>query len=94
MTSTIENLHRATTAALAALHENTPDQRVRPEPYVAAIACYRLFVDRSYQRDLDESRVRRMVADFDRTLLGVIEVSDRGRVPRSVVAAYEAAHQA
>lgn len=50
----------------------------RPEPYVTALPARVLFVDGTYQRDLDERRVARMVAEFDPTLLGVLEVSDRG----------------
>jgi hypothetical protein len=46
--------------------------------YVRAIPASRLFVDSSYQRDANLPRVARMVAEFDVTRLGVLEVSDRG----------------
>jgi hypothetical protein len=46
--------------------------------YVGAIPASRLFVDSSYQRDANLPRVARMVAEFDVTRLGVLEVSDRG----------------
>jgi hypothetical protein len=49
-----------------------------PLPYVTAIRAANLIVDHTYQRDLDEARIARMVTDFDRRLLGVLEVSDRG----------------
>lgn len=50
-----------------------------PAPYIAALACRDLFADVTYQRDLDKHRRERMAGEyFDRTLLGVLEVSDRG----------------
>lgn len=49
----------------------------RPKPYVTALAAAKLFVDHSYQRTLDHRRVDKMVAEYDPTLLGVLEVSDR-----------------
>jgi hypothetical protein len=51
--------------------------RTRPALYVAALRAAVLFADSSYQRVLDDLRVQRMVDDFDPTLLGVLEVSDR-----------------
>ncbi|KXO95828.1 hypothetical protein AXK56_16595 [Tsukamurella pulmonis] len=44
----------------------------------AAIALDEMFVDRRYQRDLDERRARKIGADWDRRLVGIIDVSDRG----------------
>jgi hypothetical protein len=46
-------------------------------PYIAALRAGDLFADPAYQRDLDISRVERMRRELDRTLLGVIEVSER-----------------
>ncbi len=46
-------------------------------PYIAALRAGDLFADSAYQRDLDTARVERMGSEFDRTLLGVIEVSER-----------------
>lgn len=62
--------------SVTALTPATPAPR--PDPYVTAIECRHLIVDHTYQRDLDQRRVTKMVAEFDLTLLGVIEVSDRG----------------
>ncbi len=50
----------------------------RPKPYVTALPAAKLFVDHTYQRSLDQRRVDKMVAEYDPTLLGVLEVSDRG----------------
>lgn len=46
--------------------------------YVAALTVVQLFADRAYQRELDTHRVQRMVDAFDPSLLGIIDVSDRG----------------
>lgn len=46
--------------------------------YVDAIAVADMFVDRTYQRDLDVRRAHKMGADWDRRLAGVLDVSDRG----------------
>lgn len=47
-------------------------------PYVAVLAVDELLVDHTYQRPLDLGRVRRMADVFDRRLLGLLDVSDRG----------------
>lgn len=47
-------------------------------PYVDALPVSTLFADMAYQRPIDDLRVARMVDEFDVTLLGVLEVSDRG----------------
>lgn len=46
--------------------------------YVTALMAGELFADPAYQRDIDVRRVERMAVEFDRRLLGVLEVSDRG----------------
>lgn len=46
--------------------------------YIDAIAVDEQLVDKTYQRDLDEHRARKLAANWDRRLAGVIEVSDRG----------------
>lgn len=46
-------------------------------PYIAALRVGDLFADPTYQRDLDTARVDRMSNEYDRTLLGVLEVSAR-----------------
>lgn len=48
------------------------------ETYVAAIAPADCFVDQSYQRVLDVARARCITSGWDRRLVGLIEVSDRG----------------
>ncbi len=47
-------------------------------PYVAALRAGQLFTDATYQRPLDPARVRRMRAEFDTALLGIVDVSARG----------------
>ncbi|HEY2088541.1 MAG TPA: ParB/Srx family N-terminal domain-containing protein [Mycobacterium sp.] len=64
----------------------TPDPaETRPAPFVRAVPCSLLFVDHSYQRAADERRLRKMIAEFDETRLGVLEVSDRGDGKYAVV---------
>lgn len=46
--------------------------------FVDAIAVKDLFVDHEYQRDLDFPRAHRLAESWDRRLVGVLEVSDRG----------------
>ena len=55
-------------------HAGTPGTAA---PYIAALRAGDLFVDPTYQRDLDTARVERMSNQYDRTLLGVLEVSAR-----------------
>ncbi|OLT35620.1 hypothetical protein BJF84_13420 [Rhodococcus sp. CUA-806] len=43
-----------------------------------AVSVTDLFVDHSYQRECDTKRVRKIVAEWDPRLLGVLDVSDRG----------------
>jgi hypothetical protein len=46
--------------------------------YPDAIAVAEMFVDHTYQRDEDTPRTHRLAADWDRRLIGVLEISDRG----------------
>lgn len=48
------------------------------KPYVASLRADQIFADPAYQRPLDLPRVRKMAAAYDPTLLGVVDVSDRG----------------
>jgi hypothetical protein len=48
-----------------------------PGPYVLALRARELFADPAYQRDVDPKRVAKMAAEFDRRLVGVLEVSKR-----------------
>ncbi|MEU4841740.1 DUF6551 family protein [Nocardia testacea] len=58
------------------------DHLPAPEPekavFIDAIPVDQIFADTTYQRDLDMPRVKRMAKDWDRRLVGVIDVSDRG----------------
>lgn len=56
----------------------TPSASDRRRPYIAAIPASSMTIDRTYQRDLNLPWVREKVAAWDPTLLGVLEVSDRG----------------
>lgn len=55
----------------------TPPAETKPEPYITALPVSALFVDHSYQRDLDPFRVDKMAADYRVALVGIIEVSRR-----------------
>lgn len=57
---------------------NPSTARPIPDIYIDAIAIEDLFVDHSYQRELDLPRARRLAEHWERPLVGVIEVSDRG----------------
>lgn len=57
---------------------NTSENHSPDATYIDAIAVVDLFVDHSYQRDLDLPRTRRLAETWDRRLVGVLEVSDRG----------------
>ncbi|MBE7190693.1 DUF6551 family protein [Jatrophihabitans endophyticus] len=47
--------------------------------FITAIPTADLFVDSTYQRECDEPRTRRMAASWDPSLVGVLDVSDRGQ---------------
>lgn len=49
-----------------------------PSSYVHVVLSAEVFADPSYQRPLDRARVRRMAADWNPRMIGVIDVSDRG----------------
>lgn len=49
-----------------------------PATFPMAVAVTDLFVDHTYQRDCDMQRVRKIAAEWDPRLLGVLDVSDRG----------------
>lgn len=48
------------------------------DTYVAAVTAAECFVDHTYQRIQDVARARKIAAGWDRRLVGLIEVSDRG----------------
>lgn len=56
----------------------TPAAVVARGAYIDALPVADLFVDDSYQREVDVVRVRKFAQAWDRRLAGVIEVSDRG----------------
>jgi hypothetical protein len=55
--------------------------------YVTGLRVDEIFADPTYQRILDVARARRMSAEWDRRLAGILEVSDRGEdaAPRYAV---------
>lgn len=73
------NLDAAVGDALDTIDDDPTPEPVSEKlpPYITTLPASSLFVDLSYQRPLDELRVVRMAAEYDRTLLGVLEVSER-----------------
>lgn len=55
------------------------------QPYIAALRAGDLFADRAYQRNLDTTRVDHMSDEYDRTLLGVLEVSARANGQYAII---------
>ncbi len=49
----------------------------RRDPYVGVVTVAQVVVDATYQRPLDQTRVGRMVGEYDPALVGVLEVSAR-----------------
>lgn len=56
----------------------SPSAVIARGAYIDALPVAELFVDRTYQRELDVARVRKFCDSWDRRLAGVLEVSDRG----------------
>lgn len=83
MTAAVRHLDTSDTDPTAAPASNAPtdeDPILFQEPgtpFVAALPTTALFVDHTYQRELDPLRVERMAATFDIALVGIIEVSQR-----------------
>ena len=48
------------------------------DAYVTTASVGELFVDHRYQRPLDEARAKKMAAQWDRRMVGILDVSDRG----------------
>lgn len=48
------------------------------DTYIDALPVQDMFVDHSYQRELDLPRARRIAESWERPLVGVLDVSDRG----------------
>jgi hypothetical protein len=46
--------------------------------YVTTLSVEDIFADYTYQRELDAPRAKRMAAEWNRRLVGIVEVSDRG----------------
>ena len=74
----------------------TPQNPVAAAPasYIAVLKASELGVDHSYQRPLDEPRVRRMAAAWDSRMVGAIDVSDRGPTERPRYAVINGQHRA
>ncbi|MEV0081147.1 DUF6551 family protein [Nocardia neocaledoniensis] len=49
-----------------------------PAVYIAPVAAKEMFADPTYQRDLDQARVKTMARTWNPRLLGVLDISDRG----------------
>lgn len=73
MTQTLDRPPVATTPT--EVHPSTTE--AAGDPFIAAVDTAALFVDRSYQRALDEARVRRMARNYSLALVGILEVSAR-----------------
>ncbi len=65
-----------------------------PEVYIDAITVAEMFVDTSYQRELDKPRARAMAKTWDRRLVGVLDVADRGRGSLARYAVINGQHRA
>ena len=50
------------------------------DTFVTALPATQLFVDHTYQRELDLARAKAMARQWDRRLVGIIDVCDRGEV--------------
>lgn len=57
------------------------------DTYIDVIPVTDMFADPTYQRELDTRRAERMARDWNRRLVGVLEVSDRGEtaIPRYAI---------
>ena len=66
---------------------------VAPGAYIDALGVDELFADTAYQRPVDRGRVRKLAAEWDRRLAGVIEVSDRGPEQRPRYAVIDGQHR-
>lgn len=66
-------------AAILDVVDHIDEESPAPPPpaYIDVVPASRMFVDRAYQRPLDDLRVALLVDKFDPTMLGVIEVSAR-----------------
>lgn len=61
--------------------------------YVTAVTVDEVFADPTYQRDLDNTRARKMAATWDRRLAGILEVSDRGEQHQRRFAVIDGQHR-
>jgi len=57
---------------------DTPAVDITAEVYISAISVNEMFVDTTYQRELDKPRAQEMAKTWDRRLVGVLDVADRG----------------
>ena len=48
------------------------------DTFITALPAEQLFVDHTYQRDLDMPRAKKMAKDWDRRMVGILDVADRG----------------
>lgn len=59
----------------------SPDTATPKPVYIAVLRAGELFIDRTYQRDLNEGWVARRIDTFDPRLFGLLEVADRDTSP-------------
>ncbi|MDF0531113.1 hypothetical protein P0W64_16385 [Tsukamurella sp. 8F] len=71
----------------------THSQAAQETVYITALPVSDMFVDHTYQRDLDERRARAMAAAWDPRLVGVVDVSDRGPTRRPRFALVNGQHR-
>jgi hypothetical protein len=64
-----------------------------PGAYIDVVRVDEMFIDPSYQRPADMGRARKLAANWDRRLSGVIEVSDRGQGQQPRYAVIDGQHR-
>jgi hypothetical protein len=64
-------------------------------PYIMPIPASQMFIDLSYQRDPqdDSARIKKIAAEWDPKLVGVVEVSDRGDTAAPRYAVLDGGHR-
>lgn len=63
------------------------------EVYVTAVQAGEVFADPTYQRAVDQARIKKMAATWDRRLVGMLELSDRGEAATPRFAVVDGQHR-
>lgn len=63
------------------------------DTYVTAVEVHDLFADPAYQRPLDAARAKKIAAQWDRRLAGILDVSDRGENAQPRYAVIDGQHR-